>query len=202
ERAKVKPAVLTNDAEFLRRASLDIAGKIPLVHDARKFLTDRRSSPDKRAAAIDRLLESPGYANHMTAVWRDLLLPEGTTDLQKRFLIPSMERWLRKQFAANAGYDKLARELVAMPMSGPRDQMFYYRYYDNSGPTSPMSFYLSKEGKPEEIAASAARVFLGVRLECAQCHDHPFGKCTREEFSSQAALFTGISGPPGQPLFL
>jgi hypothetical protein len=201
ERAKVKPAVPANDAAFLRRASLDINGKIPLVHDVRKFLTDRSPSPEKRAAAIERLLESPSYANHMTAVWRDLLLPEATTDLQKRYLIPSMERWLRKQFAANAGYDKLARELVAMPMGNQRDQMAYYRFYDNSGPTSPMTFYLSKEGKPEEIAASVARVFLGVRLECAQCHDHPFGKWTREEFWSQAAFFAGIKGPQGQPFY-
>jgi hypothetical protein len=196
ERAKIKPAFAANDATFLRRASLDIVGKIPHASDARKFLRDR--SPERRAAAIETLLESPSYANHMTAVWRELLVPEGGNDFQKRYLVPMMERWLRAQFAGNVTYDRMARALVALPMGNANDQRRYFNPYDMSGPTSPISFYLMKEGKPEEVAASVARVFMGVRLECAQCHDHPFGKWTREEFWSQAAFFAGIKGPPGQ----
>jgi hypothetical protein len=66
---------------------------------------------------------------------------------------------------------------------------------------SPIGFYMAKEGKPENLAASTARLFLGVRLECAQCHDHPFGGWTRDEFWGQAAFFAGIKGPRGDFYF-
>src|SRR5262249_21951539 len=146
-------------------------------------------SPEKRAHVVEALLDSPGYATHMTNQWLELLLPEAKSDLQNRFLIINMQRWLRYQFAENRGYDKLAYDLVAMPAQAANDQMNFQRFYDGSGKPSPMNFYVAKKIKPEELAASVARVFLGVRLECAQCHDHPFGKWKREEFWSQAAFF-------------
>jgi hypothetical protein len=191
ERAKVKPAPPADDAAFLRRASLDISGKIPVVNDARKFLAEK--SPEKRADAVERLLSSPGYVNHFTNLWRDLLVPEANQDFQRRYMLPGIDRWLRKQFAANAGWDKIARELITLPMGNRNDQMRFYNYFGDQS-ASPMPFYMVKQGKPEDLAASVARVFLGVRLECAQCHDHPFGKWKREEFWSQAAFFAGLKG--------
>ena len=95
----VRPAPMANDAAFLRRSSLDISGKIPVVNDVRRFLSDR--SQDKRAATIERLLESPGYVNHFTTMYLELLVPEGKADFQKRYLTMGMHSWLRKQFAAN-----------------------------------------------------------------------------------------------------
>ncbi|MFO0881390.1 MAG: DUF1549 and DUF1553 domain-containing protein [Gemmataceae bacterium] len=193
-RAGVRPSALTDDAAFLRRISLDVAGKIPNVHEVRRFL--QASGPDKRAEAIDRLLDSPGYINQSTAVWMELLVPETVNDIQLRFLAPPMQQWLRKQFAQNTPYDVLVREIVSLPMMTPRNQgqqrLTPYGMPDN-GPT-PMAFYQVKQGKPEELAASISRLFLGLRLECAQCHDHPFGKWKREEFWSQAAFFAGLKG--------
>jgi hypothetical protein len=191
-RARVKPAALADDATFLRRLSLDVAGKIPHVADARQFLADKATA--KRARAIERLLDSPAYANRMTDLWRDLLLPEANADFQRRYLVPSMERWLHRQFAENVPYDKMVRELIALPMGNRNDQMNFYRIFNNDGPLSPMAFYLTKQGKPEELAASTARLFLGVRLECAQCHDHPFATWKREQFWGLAAFFGGIRG--------
>jgi uncharacterized protein DUF1553/uncharacterized protein DUF1549 len=107
--------------------------------------------------------------------------------------MPTLDRWIRKQFAANVPYDKMVRELVALPMGNRNDQLMYYNFYNNQS-SSPMAFYLAKQGKPEDIAASVTRLFLGVRLECAQCHNHPFGKWNREEFWSQAAFFAGLKG--------
>jgi hypothetical protein len=177
-RHKLTPAPLADDATILRRLSLDITGKTPLVGDVRKFLAD--SSPEKRRQAVERLLDTPGYANHFTNIWRDLLIPEANADFQRRFLLPAIDRWLRTHFAANTKYDQMVRELVSMPIGNQRDQMAIYNL-SRGGGASPMPFYLAKQGKPEELAASIGRLFLGVRLECAQCHDHPFGKWKREE---------------------
>jgi hypothetical protein len=187
----IKPSQVVDDGGFLRRASLDVTGKIPVVNDARKFLAD--PSPEKRAEAIERLLSSPAYVNNFTNMWRDLLIPEANADFQRRYLMPGFDRWLRKQFAANTTYDKMVRELVAMPIANRGNQMMYYNFYDGQN-ASPMPFYFAKQGKPEDIAAAVTRLFLGVRLECAQCHDHPFGKWKREEFWSQAAFFAGLKG--------
>jgi hypothetical protein len=194
----VKPTPLTSDAAFLRRASLDIAGKIPTVNDVRKFLAD--PSPEKRVRAVERLLDSPGYSNHFTNQYLDLLLPEAKTDFQRRYLIPTMHRWLRNGFASNTPYDKMVHELVALPMQQNPNQMYYYQFYQGGGKATPLPFYFAKQGKPEELAQSVVRVFLGIRLECAQCHDHPFGKWKREEFWSQAAFFAGFK-PPKQDFF-
>jgi hypothetical protein len=195
----VKAAPLVDDAGFYRRASLDLAGKIPAVSDARKFLAEK--SPEKRVKAVEALLDSPGYATHMTNQWLELLLPEATSDLQQRFLLINMQRWLRHVFTENKSYDKMAHELLSLPMGNRNDQMDFNRIYDGSGKPSPMNFYIAKKAKPEELAASVARVFMGVRLECAQCHDHPFGKWTREEFWSQAAFFAGFKPAKDQEIF-
>ncbi len=190
-RAGARRAAPADDATFMRRAYLDVVGRIPAPMEVRRFLSDR--SPDKRRLLIDRLLDTPGYANNFASLWRDLLIPEAMTDVNRRYMIPGLERWLYERFSANTPYDQMARELIALPMTNSRDQM-YFRY-DGGSNASTMAFYLAKEGKAEDLAAATARVFLGVRLECAQCHDHPFGKWSREQFWEQAAFFAGIRAP-------
>jgi hypothetical protein len=190
-RARVKPAAPVDDAIFFRRVSLDVVGRIPPSMDVRRFLADR--APDKRARAVERLLDTPGYANHFTNIWRDLLLPEATTDINRRYLTPAMERWLFKQFSENAPYDQMVRDILTLPLDKARDGRYVEEIYFGGGNiATPMPFFLAKEGKAEELAAATARLFLGVRLECAQCHDHPFGKWKREQFWGQAAFFAGI----------
>jgi hypothetical protein len=184
---RVTPAPRTDDGAFLRRASLDVIGRIPSVSETRRFLRDPAS--DKREQVIERLLDSPGYVSNFSNVWRDLLLPEAKADFQQRFLSNSMERWLRKQFADNVSYDRMVRELLTVPMPGDRRNMFTIL---QQGEVTPLGFYQSKQGKPENLAASTARLFLGIRLECAQCHNHPFQRWTREQFWGQAAFFGGI----------
>ncbi len=185
---KVTPAPLAEDGPFLRRLTLDVNGRIPSVAESRRFLADPAS--DKRKRAIERLLNSPGYITHFSNIWRDLLLPEANADFQQRFLSANIERWLRKEFANNVPYNEMVRELITLPLKAD-PQQFFYNVRGESDPT-PMAFYQSKEGKPENLAATTARLFLGVRLECAQCHNHPFGRWTREQFWGQAAFFGGI----------
>jgi hypothetical protein len=190
---KVTPAPPADDAEFLRRVALDLTGRIPTASEARDFIDDPR--PDKRERLVDRLLESPAYLVHATEIWRSLLLPEADTDAQVRFLAPTFEAWLRKQVAEEVGYDQIVRAILTMDLS-PRGQRGGSRAEGRAEPT-PLAFYIAKEGKPENLAAGTARVFLGIRLECAQCHNHPFARWTRDEFWGLASFFAGVtkSGP-------
>jgi hypothetical protein len=195
--ARVRPGDPADDAAILRRLSLDLVGKVAPVSDVRRFLAD--PSSDKRARAVDRLLDSPGYVNHFTNIWVGLLMPEANADFQRRYLIPGLEGWVHQQFAANAGFDRMVRELLTVPLKADRDAMLEVQFaFGGDGVPSARMFYMAKEGKPEELAASTARLFLGVRLECAQCHDHPFGRWTREQFWGQAAFFAGIKRPRNQ----
>jgi hypothetical protein len=178
-----------DDAEFLRRAYLDITGRIPAPRDVRDFLAD--SSPDKRAKLIDDLLDRPRYATHFAAVWRAQLMPEATANVEARVFQPGFEAWLRLKLRADVPYDQIVRELITTPIANdPQSPEAVLR--DPASP-NPLAYYAVKEAKPENLAASAARVFLGVRIECAQCHDHPFGRWERKQFWSLAAFFGGVA---------
>ncbi|MDY3557717.1 DUF1549 and DUF1553 domain-containing protein [Gemmata sp. JC673] len=183
---KITPAAPATDAEFLRRVYLDLAGRVPSVAEARAFLSSARA--DKRRALVAELLGRPVYARHFAAVWRHLLLPEADTNFQVQFLAPGFEQWLRGQFERNVPFDRMVRDVLTTPVERDTTQQ---ALRGDSG-TSPIAFYLAKEAKPENLAAASARVFLGIRLECAQCHDHPFATWTRDQFWSLAAFFSGI----------
>ncbi len=183
---KVTPAPRAEDTEFVRRAYLDLAGRIPSVSETRLFLADEQA--ERRQKLIDRLLASPRYASHFAGVYRSLLIPEAGNNFLVRFQQGSFEDWLRQQFSRDVGYDKLTRDLLTAPVG---DQLGFAAIGFNGGP-STLAFYSAKEFKPESLAAGAARVFLGVRVECAQCHNHPFANWKREQFWALAAFFSGI----------
>jgi hypothetical protein len=184
--AGVEPAPRADDATFLRRAYLDLAGRIPSVAEARAFLKD--PAPDKRERLVEALLAGNGYANHFTNVWRALLLPEADAAFQFGVQKPIFELWLRKRFRENRGYGQIVRALLTVPFGDGRGGFNPYR---ERGPT-PISFYYAKDVKPESLGAGTARLFLGVKLDCAQCHDHPFAKWKREQFWQFAAFFSGF----------
>lgn len=186
--AKVRPAAPATDAEFLRRVYLDLAGRIPSVAEARRFLEDRRS--DRRSRLIDELLDGPRYPTHFSRIWRALWLPESAAGIQGTLLAPGFEAWLRKHLAANTGYDRMVYELLTIPLTGGRPQQALEESF--TGKPTAVAFYMAKEGKPENLAASTSRLFLGVKLECAQCHNHPFAEWKREQFWNLAAFFGGI----------
>src|SRR6266404_26304 len=114
----IKPAALADDAEFLRRVYLDLAGRIPRAIEVRDFLNE--TTPDKRQRLIERLLEDPDashqYVNHFTNVWRALLVAQ-TNNQQVQLLLPSFEAWLRQRVRANTPYDALVRELLTASVS-------------------------------------------------------------------------------------
>ncbi len=191
--AKIREGIVSTqqstDAEFMRRVSLDLTGKIPPVAELRFFLADRDQA--KREKLIDHLLASPGYVVHLTNIWRAILLPEATTDLQARRQIPEFEAWLRSQLMNNIGYDEIVRQIIDAPLDVNRSR----ETADNSQELTPRAYYLAKQLKPENLAAGTSRAFLGVRIECAQCHDHPFDSWKQHQFWQYAAFFSNIDQP-------
>jgi hypothetical protein len=183
---QVAPAPLADDAEFLRRASLDIIGKIPAVSEVRAFLLDR--SPDKRRRLVERLLARGGYANHFANIWRELLLPGANTSAETRALAPPLEAWLRLRFAEETPYDRLVLELLTPAAMTPAQPGMAQ---PTSAAPSPLAFFQVNEYKPENLAANASRIFLGMQVQCAQCHDHPFARWKQQQFWSLAAFFGG-----------
>lgn len=171
----IVPAEICDDATFIRRATLDLTGRNPTSSEVLAFLKNPDSS--KRSALVDRLLESPTSAVHLANVWSAWLLPE-----MQVVGIPNgrsgLHTWLRNRFADNLRYDRLIADLLVAT---------------GSTNTGPGSFFVSLEGKPEKIAAKTARVFLGVQLDCAECHDHPFDHWKQRDFWGFAAYFARLS---------
>lgn len=183
--AVAHPAPPADDAEFLRRAWLDLAGVIPRPDEVHTFLAD--PDPHKRAKLIDDLLATPRSASHFARVWRAAILPETAAVDDAQVFQPGFEAWLRDRFRANTRYDALVRELLTVPLStAPRPAL------RKPDAPNPLAFVAVKDARPENLAAAATRVFLGIQMECAQCHDHPFAKWTRTQFWQQAAFFAGV----------
>ncbi len=193
---KMVPAPVADDAEYLRRIYLDLIGRIPSVAEARAFLTD--PSPAKRTRLVEDLLKTPAYVEHFTNIWRNLLVPEAGTNGEVQAQVNGFNDWLRKQIAANVAYDRMVRELLTLPFAGDRVRSRAPVRTEPASEPTPQAFYLAKEVKPENLAASTAALFLGAKIECAQCHDHPTAPWTREQFWSFAAFFAGLQRAPAE----
>jgi hypothetical protein len=183
--AKVTPAAAAGDAEFMRRVYLDLAGRIPSTTEARTFLAD--TQPGKRQHLVEQLLASQRYNTHFTNLWRALLIPEANNNFLVRLQQETFEGWLKKRVAGNVGFDQLARDLLTAPVGNQG----FGNYFGGSEPNA-LAFYTAKEFSPQNLAAGTARVFLGISVECAQCHNHPFAAWKKEQFWSFAAFFSGI----------
>lgn len=196
EKESLSDIGVVDDAAFLRRIHLDLSGRIPSVAQLRDFIDD--SSPNKRLAEIDRLLESERFGEHMARIWRRVLMPASTTS--NLASSAGLERWLEKQMDDNAAFDQVARDLITAggaefekpdadsnAVVSQRERM-----------TSPVNYLASTGGQPAEMASSVSRVFLGVKLECAMCHDHPFTDWSQDDFWGVAAFFSGAQLRGGQ----
>jgi hypothetical protein len=188
EAEQIVPAPAADDAEFLRRATLDLIGRIPTVEEVREFLQETR--PDKRARLIGRLLEDPQHARHFANTWRALLLPEAESDREMAYFVTGLEAWLVEYRSERRGFDELVREILTVPIVGATETPQVV-LRDLNRP-NPIAFIASKDADPGKLAAATTRLFMGIRLECAQCHDHPFDTWTSEQFWNQAAFFAGI----------
>jgi len=177
----IRPAPLADDAEFLRRAYLDLTGVIPSVCEARAFLED--TSTDRRGALVERLIASPAFATRLADLWRDMMLPRKFDPAETAGLI-GVQNWLRRQFADNRRYDRIVADLLVA---------------SGGGESGPALFYTALDLKPEELGTTTARLFLGVRLDCAQCHNHPFDHWTQQDFWGYAAFFARLQRRGNNP---
>ena len=172
-RFRENPALRSDDAAFLRRVSLDITGRLPEPDEVEKFLDN--NDPEKRGQLIDSLLTSPEYADFWALKWADLLrVEEKTLD---RNGVEKFYGWLRDSLGSGMGLDQLAREILSATGST----------YSNP----PANYYRALR-RPDERAEATAQVFLGSRLRCAKCHNHPFNDVSQDDYYRFAALFDGI----------
>ncbi|MBI1325360.1 DUF1549 domain-containing protein [bacterium] len=168
-----KPNAMTNDYQFVRRAYLDITGTIPTATQANAFIADK--SKTKRADLIDRLLNSPGYASHMFNYWVDVLRLVDRSG--NRYLRPFGD-WLKDGLRTNERFDAMV--FAMLTAEG--------RVFDD-----PAAGYLLRDaGMPLDNLNNTVRIFLGTRIGCAQCHDHPFDKWKQKDFYQLAAFSGGI----------
>ena len=177
----VTPAATASDTEFLRRVSLDLTGVIPEVIVVRKFLASK--APAKRAELVELLLNKPRHATHFANLWRNVMLPDDS-NVRRFGGDAGFQSWLQGEFADNTPYNEMVSELLLTE--------------GNYRSVGPQLFYAALELKPEDLAASTSRIFLGVQIQCAQCHDHPFDHWTRDDFWSYAAFFAHLQRPQGQ----
>ncbi len=172
----IEPLPAASDEIFLRRIYLDAIGRIPTAAEADKFLAD--SSTDKRSALIDELLASPGYGNHAFNFWADILRMNENLGGGPN-IVPSYIDWLREALEKNVPYDEMVRQLITAEGASSENGAMGYTYRDR--------------GMPLDHMANTVRIFLGTRLECAQCHNHPFDKWTQMDFFHMAAYSYGMS---------
>lgn len=171
------PSEPAEDATFLRRLYLDAIGTLPTPDEVRAFLAD--GNPDKRNRWIDAVLERQEFADYWALKWADILLVD-RDKLGERGAF-ELHRWLRDQFAHNRPYDQWVRELITAT--------------GHSGHEGPVNFYRAVRN-PDELARTVSQAFLGVRLECAQCHHHPFEKWSQDDFYGMAGFFNGLTHKP------
>ena len=174
----VPPSPVCDDATFLRRVSLDIAGRLPTVKEAETFLASK--DPAKRDKLVDALLSSPDYADFFANKWTALLKNkrDGANDITANFAFHS---WVRDSLLANKPYDQLVRQLLAA--TGTIEG------------NPPVAWY-KRVKEPTQQLEDVAQLFLGVRLQCAQCHHHPFERWSQHDYYSMSAFFSQVGRKP------
>ena len=173
------PSELCDDSTFIRRACIDIAGRLPTAEETKKFLADK--DPAKREKWIDTLLDSTDYADYFANKWSALLRNKRGAPTHTRGTYAFYD-WIRDSLLANKPYDQFAREIVAA--SGDISQ------------NPPVAWY-RQVNNPNAQLEDTAQLFLGMRLQCAQCHHHPFEKWSQQDYYSFAAFFSQVGRKAG-----
>ena len=173
---QLKPNVSADDATFVRRVFLDVVGRIPTYRETDEFRSS--TAADKRARLIDRLLAGEGYVQHFFNFWADILRAQSRAAPSGSTTGTAYVKFIKDSLRANKPYDQFARELIAAR--------------GRSWEGGAIGYYMRDRAMPLENMANTVRVFLGTRIECAQCHNHPFDKWTQMQFYQMAAFTYGI----------
>ncbi len=170
----------TTDEEFIRRVYIDVLGTLPTPGSIRQFVGSRER--DKRALLIDALLDHPDYATNWARYWRDVISYRSPDEDARRINYDGFTKWLAGQFAANKPWDQIATAIITA--TGRDDE------------NAATAFSVAEEGQAVELAGEVSRVFMGVQIQCAQCHDHPSDPWKRQQFHEFAAFFSGVKRRP------
>ena len=181
--AGIKATDRTSDADFLRRVSLDMIGTLPSPEQVTLFALDPRTN--KRSRVIDELLESKLWARNWARYWRDVVFLRATNQRARR-AAPVFEDWMAQQLEQNHTWDEITKQVLTATGD-----------IQDNGATG---LIFAHEGDPAEIAAEVSRIFLGIQLQCANCHDHPTDSWKRDQFHQLAAFFPRVSVRRVQPL--
>jgi hypothetical protein len=167
------------DEDFLRRASLDTIGLLPTPAEVRAFLSDR--DPYKREKCIEKLLNRPEFVDYWTLKWGDLL--KSNRNILNEKGLTSLNAWIRRSVADNKPWDRFARELLTA-----RGSMY----------EEGQANYFRAAASPDALTEMTSQVFLGVRIQCAKCHNHPYEKWKQYEYYQLAAFFNRVRTKPGE----
>jgi hypothetical protein len=175
EAPKVEPAPLTSDVEFVRRVYFDLIGKPPTPEQVRTFVRDR--AEQKRPELIERLLKSNDWARNWAKYWRDVVRFHSTNENPARVRFEALADWLANQFHANKPWDEIVTGMITA--TGRNDE------------NGAVAFPLAYEAQAIEMAGEVSRIFMGVQIQCAQCHDHKTDAWKQRQFHEFAAFFAG-----------
>jgi hypothetical protein len=174
----IPPSEIADDGTFIRRVTLDIAGRLPTASEMKDFMASKDAN--KRTALVDRLLESPDYAEFFANKWSALLRNQRTQPVYARGTYLFWQ-WIRDSIADNKPYDQFVREVVAA--AGDLEQ------------NPPVAWYRQVKEQKQQME-DVAQLFLGTRMQCAQCHHHPFEKWSQQDYYGFAAFFSNVARKP------
>ncbi|MDA1232011.1 MAG: DUF1549 domain-containing protein [Planctomycetota bacterium] len=173
QQLNILPSALCDDADFLRRVYLDIIGTLPTAEESRRFLSD--TSNERRSTLVDQLLQRPEYADYWALKWSDVLRVNRRELGHKQAF--EYYNWIRSSWAENKPLDQFARELLLA--EGPVTD-------------APAANFYKVVNQPDKMASAVSQIFLGVRIECAQCHHHPFDRWSQTDYYGMQAFFTQV----------
>jgi hypothetical protein len=176
----------TTDAQFIRRAMLDLTGKLPLPADVTEFVEDR--DPNKRSKLIDKLLDSEAYPEHWARYWRRVI-GSRVSDFRGNLMAPAFEAWMRQQLKENKSWAEISRTLLTAEGDFRNDKLTEH------GELFFLAPHFGADATVER-AAEASRVFLGIQIQCAQCHDHPSDVWKQKQFHEFTAFFARAKSRP------
>ena len=164
------------DEVFLRRISLDLIGRVPTPSEITAFVLD--PSPDKRDKAVQRLLADSRYGENWGRYWRDVIMYRKTEE-RAQIIAGPLEDYLVASMNANKPWSQVATDFITA--------------LGDANENGAVGLIMAQQGQPEEVTAEVSRIFLGVQIQCAQCHDHPTDRWKREQFHELAAFFPRVA---------
>ncbi len=177
---RIQPSELCSDEEFLRRATIDIIGMVPTVEEFHRFMND--PDPNKREKLVDELLDRKEFVEMWVMKWAELLQIRTTQTVSYKSALRYFN-WVQQQLEENVPMDQMVQKLLSA--NGGTFANAATNYYQNETDTL-------------KVAENVAQVFMGMRIQCAQCHNHPFDRWTMDDYFSFAAFFAQIGRKPGE----